>query len=156
MKFENLYRLVINEAEAIEDVKELASDTQEQQHEDELLTKAMNGDKMTENDMINFLITHSDIVSKGKDGIPLTPTEKIEKAKRIIELGAFESIRDGVIDRIEKQKAEVGALEQLPPELEDPNATPDDIRDIQAGLSDYERMKKLEGEGEEEFGGQDL
>jgi len=154
MKFENLYRIIINEAEAIEDIKELATDTQEIEHEDELMNKAINGEKMTENDMINFLVSHSDIVAKGKDGIPLTPTEKIEKAKRIIELGAFESIRDGVVNRIEKQKLDVGVMEPLTPDLASDEPTVDDLPDV-PGLQHHKKEEEEAARDAEEFGGQD-
>lgn len=154
MKFESLYRIIINEAEAIEDLGELSGDATSQGMgidptgtESDLETSP---DLMSQDQKIDFLIKHSTVINNNKN---LTRAEQEAKAEFIIQNGFFDAIYDGVIQR---KANDAGALEQLPAELEDPNATPDDIEDIKPALADHQRQRKLDAEADEEFSGQEI
>ena len=165
MKFENLYRFIINEAEAIEDIQELDADLP-------AATPAeKTPDQMTDDEKVDFLVQNSKIIQTGKGGVKLSPTEAIKKAKDAIDNGYFEALYDGVKQR-ESIQADVGGTIASPEaevdelEGEDVIENPDleaeteyrdeDMGTIKTGLSQHKKLRGLESEGEEEFGGQEI
>ena len=155
MRFDTLYKFMINEAEAIEDTAELTADplsTPAPELEGEGMDElAADVKPTTEDEMIDYLVQNSTIIGTGKGGRILTPTEKIKKAKDAIDNGFFDALYDG----IQLKKAEKPAVEELPMDLESDLPVADDLTDVPA-LGEYEKEKRSQQDSENEFSGQEL
>ena len=147
MKFENLFRLMINEADEIEDLAELDSD----------ITTEKTPDQMSDDEKIDYLVQNSTIIQTGKGGVELSPTEKVKKAKDAIDNGFFDALYDGIqVKKDAMMSAEpVGALDELPMDLESDEPTDEDVLDVPA-LGNFRKEKRQDELDAEEFGGQDI
>ena len=152
MKFDSLYKIIVNEADAIEDVQELATDP----IADEDLGEIAEQKPQTEDEMIDYLVQNSTIIGTGKGGRILTPTEKIKKAKDAIDNGFFDALYDGIQQKkLAQVPNEEPALEELPPDLEKATPSPDDLADVPA-LDEFERENKAREMEEDELSGQEI
>lgn len=155
MKFDSLYRIMINEAEAIEDTAELTADplsTPAPELEGEGMDElAADVKPTTEDEMIDYLVQNSTIIGTGKGGRILTPTEKIKKAKDAIDNGFFDALYDG----IQLKKAEKPAVEELPSDLESDLPTDDDMNDVPA-VDEFRKEKEQEDLEADELSGQEI
>lgn len=148
MRFDNLYKLMINtESEEIEDLAELDTD----------ITTDKTPDQMSEDEKIDYLVQNSTIIQTGKGGAPLSPTERVKKAKDAIDNGFFDALYDGIQIKKDAMNAqpEVDALEELPADLELDEPTDEDVEDVPA-LGDFRKEKRQQDMEEEEFSGQEI
>lgn len=159
MKFENLYKLMVNEAIDIEDTEELKADpvSIEANTPFPAMEPTLTPEAMTNDQKVDYLVKNSKVINRNPNK---TEAEKIAQAKWIIENGFFDSFaetigeRQAAIQDIGEPEAE--ALEELPPELEADEPTPEDVVDIKTGLSAHKTLRQREQEAEEEaLGGQD-
>jgi len=162
MKFQNFYNLVcnsptLNEADAMEDAKELAADpalTTNTPFADKPIAQPMQSVQpmmfttMTNDDKIDYLMKNSTIVNK---------PNKTEEEKRAIaahmvannlfDQEMFDDMEARNLAKLEEPEAG-GALEELPPELEADIPTPEDIEDVNPAMRSHRRLGELESEDE--------
>jgi len=138
---------MINEADEIEDLAELDSD----------ITTEKTPDQMSDDEKIDYLVQNSTIIQTGKGGVELSPTEKVKKAKDAIDNGFFDALYDGIqVKKDAMMSAEpVGALDELPMDLESDEPTDEDVLDVPA-LGNFRKEKRQDELDAEEFGGQDI
>jgi hypothetical protein len=163
MKFENLYRIVINskslnEATDLELGQELADDTTaDTQFTDKPVTSAPMVDptSMSDDDKIEYLMKHSTIINKNPNR---TDAEKHAQAAYLVKNDLFETMYDVIQSKLEAGADMAnGAMEALPPDIESDVPEADDIEDISGSLGASKRLGQLETEEEEEaLHGQDL
>jgi hypothetical protein len=150
MKFDTLYKILVNEAEMIEDMAEL-------EEVPSLEETPVEQRPQTEDEMIDYLVQNSPLISRGKGGVELSPTEKVKKAKNAIDNGFFDVLYDGIQEKKAAVQSaaiepEAEALDVLPQELEDTNPTDEDIADIAPALQSHRKLRQREQEDQEEYG----
>ena len=135
MKFENLYRIMINEGDAIEDLQELDTD----------ITTDKTPEQMSDDEKIDYLVNNSNALQRGKDGVELSPTEKVAKAKSAIDNGFFDDFYEAIQSRKQKDEMED---EEIVPSMEE-------LPDLPA-LGYHRKEQEQQRLDDEEFGGQDI
>lgn len=163
MKFDKLYKLIVNEADELTDQADLAEVSATPD-----VTPSVSNDPatMSDEEKVEYLMKNSLILNKNKDK---TETEKRAQASYMVKNGFFDAMLGGMADREAVRKSiktelagdeEVGGgetiddvegLEELPSDLAADVPETSDIEDIGGGLSTYRRQKKEELEDEEEI-----
>lgn len=167
MKFDNLIKIVLNEADEyidqreLDDVDDISSDTDITSDDADITSDtAINDiepentmtsdDNMTDEQKIDFLVKHSKIINRNPDK---TESQKIADAKSIVKNGYFDAFKEAIDDRqISDPNADISDDNSIGTE----DATRDDIESLGSTYDSDVRMRKLENQDEEEFGGQDL
>lgn len=137
MKFDNLCNLILKEADEIEDTNELT--------EDQPPMDVINSEPITREDKIQYLTRIlPDIAEKNRNK---TPAQLAARAEWILDNDLYDVVRSAHEENVAAQAElsaqddEIGALEELPPELDNPNPSEEDIPDVPA-ISEFERERK--------------
>jgi hypothetical protein len=164
MKFENLYRLVVNsttlnEADALEDAQELSDDPELGINTDDTEpmsdvgfpapTETVDPMMLSPDEKVEYLMKNSKILNKNPNW---TDNDKRAKAEYIVKNDLFDAFVEPIEARLSgtAEEPEAQAMEELPPDLESDEPTPEDIEDISGPLGAEQELRRREQEDEEE------
>jgi hypothetical protein len=148
MEFDKLYKIfmneTLNEAEAHEDLRELQNDPT-------VGVDPTNVATFSDEEKVDYLMKHSKILNQNPNW---TDNEKRAKAEYLVTNDMFDALAEPIEVRMQSDEMGgddvMGALEQLPVELDTNLASDDDMDEIKGGYDSEQELRRREQEDEDE------